>query len=155
MGFFAGVGTGVSLGEVLSIQPWVVYVQKGAEFSGGGEDTYSYIEIPVFVSLGFPLSESVGLGISAGPQVAFNLTCNESVPGEADFDCKDYDDYDGSTEFGFVASASLLFPVGSSSLSVGGGVDFGLTDIFTELDGGYKNRVFYLFAGYGLSLGGM
>jgi hypothetical protein len=156
-GFFAAVGTSFALGENLSLQPYVGYVQKGASFGtdgDAGEDTYSYIEIPLFLSLGVPLSESLTLGISAGPQVGFLIDCKESVPGEPDFDCKEYDDYDGDVEFGLLGSVGLMFPVGSSTLAVGAGYDRGLTDIFTDIDGGYKNSVFHLFLNYSLPLGG-
>lgn len=155
-GFFAAVGTMFQVSEVLGIAPYVGYVQKGAKFgSDSGEDIYSYIEIPVLLSVGFPLSEAVGLGLSAGPQIAFNVKCNETVPGEADYDCKDYNDYDGGTEFGLVGTAGLQFPLGSSNLGAGVGFDLGLTDVFSGIDGGYKNRAFFVFVSYGLSLGGM
>ena len=155
VGFFVAVGTAFDIAENLAIMPHVAFVQKGAKFEPEGEDIYNYIEIPVLLSVGFPLSETLGLGLAAGPQVAFNIKCNETFPGVEDFDCKDYDNYDGGTEFGIVGNAALQFPVGSSSLSVGGGFDLGLTDIFTELDGGYKNRVFFAFVAFGTSLGGM
>jgi hypothetical protein len=157
-GFFAAVGTAFPLGENLSLQPYVGYVQKGTSFGpdgDDGEDTYSYIEIPVFFAMAFPLSETLNLGISAGPQVGFLIDCKESAPGFEDFDCKEYDNYDGDVEFGLLGSVGLQFPVGGSNLTVGAGYDRGLTDIFTDLDGGYKNSVFYLFVDYGLSLGGM
>lgn len=154
-GFFAGVGTMIRITESVAIRPYLSYVQKGAKFtSDDGEDVYSYIEIPIFLSTAFPLSETVGLGVSVGPQVAFNITCNETVPGEPDYDCKNYDDYGGSTELGLVGSVGLQFPAGSSTLGVGAGFDLGLKDVFRDLQGGYKNRAFFLFVGYGLPLGG-
>jgi hypothetical protein len=155
-GFFVAVGTAFPIGGTFSIQPFVAYAQKGAKFDiDDGEDIYTYIEIPVFIGTSLPLSDQLGLGIGAGPQISFNVSCNETVPGEPDFDCKDYDDYTGSTDFGLVGSASLQIPMGGSSLGIGGGFDWGLTDIFEDIEGGYKNRVFYLFASYGVVLGGM
>ncbi len=155
-GFFAGIGTMFQVGETFAIRPYVTYVQKGAKFaSDDGEDIYGYVEIPVFLSTAFPLSETVDLGVSLGPQLAFNIKCNETVPGEPDYDCKNYDDYGGSTEFGVVGSVGLQFPVGTSTLGVGAGFDLGLKDVFKDIQGGYKNRALFLFVGYGLSLGGM
>jgi len=156
-GFFAAVGTSFPVGTNLAIQPYVGYVQKGASFDFGSfqeDDTYTYIEIPVFLSYGIPLSESATLGLSAGPQVGFMIDCTEAYDdGDPDFDCSEYDNFE-STEFGLVGSVGVSFPVGSSALSVGGGYDLGLTDVFSDIDGGYKNRVFYLFVDYGFSLGG-
>lgn len=154
-GFFVAVGTALPVGENVAIQPFVAFVQKGAKFSPEGEDIYNYIEIPVFLTYGIPLTETLGLGLSAGPQVAFNIKCNETFPNVEDFDCKEYSNYDGSTEFGLAGSAALQFPAGSSTLSVGAGFDLGLTDVFTDIDGGYKNRSFFLFGSFGTSLGGM
>jgi len=156
-GFFAGVGTAFPLGESVMLQPYVAYVQKGAsfEFSGFNEDdTYSYIEIPVFFSYGVPLGESLSLGLSAGPQVGFVIDCKEAYDdGTADYDCSEYDNFK-STEFGLVGAAGLVFPVGGSTLSVGGAYDYGLTDVFSDVEGGYKNRVFSIFVDYGFSIGG-
>jgi len=154
-GFFVGVGTAFPIGERFAIQPFLAYVQKGAAFDGSeGEDTYSYLEIPVLIGTGFPLGESLVLAVSAGPQVSFNLSCTETVPGEPDFDCKDYSDYVGGTDFGLVGNVGLQFPVGTSVLGVGAGVDYGFKDIFEEIDGGYKNRSYYLWVSYGFGLGG-
>lgn len=155
-GFFAGLGTMLSLGETVGVAPYVSFVQKGAQFaSDSGEDVYSYIEIPVLLSVGVPVGETVGLQLSAGPQVAFNIKCNEKVPGQPDYDCKEYNDYNGSTEFGLVGSVGLRFPVGSSTLGIGAGYDLGLTDVFSDIPGGYKNRAFFIAGSYGVQLGGM
>jgi hypothetical protein len=59
-----------------------------------------------------------------------------------------------STEFGIVGSAAVTIPVGRSTLGLGDGYDFGLTNVFDEVDGGYKNRVLFLFASYGMDVGG-
>ena len=159
VGFFVALGTAFPINETFSISPFVGYVQKGAKFKGtenadDGEDTYSYIEIPVFITAGFPVSETINFGVGLGPQISFNMKCNESIPGEDDFDCKDYQDYVGSTDFGIVGSAGLQFPMGSSQIGVGGGFDFGMKDIFEDFEGGYKNRGFYLYVSYGMVLGG-
>lgn len=154
-GFFASVGTSFALNEQFAFQPFVGYVQKGAEFEGtsSGEDTYNYIEIVGLFGTGFPLSESVNLIVSAGPQVSFNIECTESVPDLPDEDCKDFTDYTGGTDFGLVGNAGLQFPVGGSTLGFGGGIDYGLSDIFENIDGGYKNRGYYLWVAYGVVLG--
>jgi hypothetical protein len=88
------------------------------------------------LSTGFAISETITLGIGAGPQVSFNLSCNEKIPGEPDFDCKEYEDYIGSTDFGLVGTAALFFPMGNSTIGVGGGYDLGLKDVFEEIEGG-------------------
>jgi hypothetical protein len=148
-GFFVAVGTAFPLGERFAVMPHVGYVQKGTEFSDDTKGSYDYIEIPILIGTKFPLGEKAELGISAGPQVAFNINCDEDG-----FDCSEYDDFKG-TEFGIVGGAGVGFPLSDSKdLSFGASVDFGLTDVFDSVDGGYKNRVYYLWASIGTQIGG-
>jgi hypothetical protein len=87
-GFFVAAGTAVPLGERFAILPFVGYVQKGADFDGGTA-SYDYIEIPVQLGAQFPLGERLSLGLSAGPEVGFNVKCDEDG-----IDCsKEYDDF--------------------------------------------------------------
>jgi hypothetical protein len=145
-GFFVAAGTAFSINETFSIDPWVGYVQKGTSFDDG-DFSLDYIEIPVFLSATIPVGESASLGISAGPQIAFNVNCDEN--GD---DCSEDSDFK-STEFGIVGAASIAFPLSDSvGLSLGGAADFGLTDVFDNSDG--KTRTYYLFAGLGFALGG-
>ncbi len=155
-GFFAAVGTAFGLGEQFSFQPFVAYVQRGAEFEGtsSGTDTYTYIDLVGFFGTAFPVGESVDLTVSAGPRVSFNLSCTEDEPDDPDQDCKDFNDYTGGTDFGIVGGVGLQFPVGSNTFGVGAGYDLGLKDIFEDIPGGYKNRGFYLYGSYTVLVGG-
>lgn len=98
-GFFAAVGTALSISETLSIDPWVGYVQKGSSLDDG-DFSIDYIEIPVFLSASLPMGESAVLGLSAGPQIAFQVNC-EDTDGS---DCSNNDNFK-STEFGIVGAA--------------------------------------------------
>ncbi len=54
-----------------------------------------------------------------------------------------------------MAGAGIGFPLSEPySLSFGVSFDFGLTDVFDELEGGYKNRVIYLWGSIGTVIGG-
>jgi len=148
LGFFAAVGTSFALSENVFVSPFVGYVQKGAEFSDGTQDTYSYIEIPVLLGTQIAVSETASLSLSVGPQVAFNINCDEDG-----YDCSEYDDFKG-TEFGIVAGAGFNFPISDPYIvSLGASYDYGLTDVFDGGDG-YKNRVFYLWISLGTVIGG-
>lgn len=145
-GFFVGAGTAIPLNETFFIEPYVAYVQKGAD-DAGAELSLDYIEIPVFLSANIPISESVALFIGAGPQVGFNINCDDDG-----FDCSDEDDLN-KTDFGIVTSAGLGFPLSDTVfIGVGGGADFGLTDVFDSGDAG--NRAYYVSASVGMLLGG-
>ncbi len=155
MGFFVGLGTTFRLNGRLGIEPYVTYTEKGTKFaSASGEEIYNYIEIPVLLSTTVPLSRALDLGVSVGPRLSVNVRCNETYPGEPNYNCKNYGDYNGTTEFGALGRVGLRFPLGSSILAVGGGLDFGLTDVYKGHQGGWKNQAIFMFVGYGLPLGG-
>ena len=145
-GFFVAAGTAIPLNETFWIEPYVAYVQKGAD-DAGAELSLDYIEIPVFLNATIPLSESVVFAIGAGPQVGFNLSCDDDG-----FDCSDADDLN-TMDFGILTSAGLGFPLSDTmSLGFGGGADFGLTDVFDSGDA--SNRAYYVFASLGILVGG-
>lgn len=142
VGFFAAVGTSFPVGETVAISPYLGYVQKGAEFDGESA-SYDYIEIPVLLSTSFPVGENLAWGIFAGPQVGFQINCDE-----AGFDCTEFSNHKG-TEFGVMAGTGLRF---ANGFAVSVGADIGLTDLFDELD--YKTRTYFLSLGYSTALGG-
>jgi hypothetical protein len=153
-GFFVGVGTSLQLNEKLAIQPFVTYAVKGTKFTDDATDhIYSYVEIPVLLSTSLPLSDKVDLGISVGPRVSFNVKCNETYPGDPNYDCAKYPDYSGKTEFGALGSVGVQFPVGRSTMGVGGGYDLSLTNFYKDAIGGWKSHAFFIFLSYGLPFG--
>lgn len=150
-GFFVAVGTAFPIGEDLSVMPHIGYVQKGAKFTdveSEGDGSYDYIEIPILLGKSIPVGETASLGLSLGPQVAFNIHCDEDG-----YDCSKYDDFK-KTEFGIVGGAGIGFPLSEPySASFGVSFDFGLTNIF-DTEGTYKNRVIYLWGSVGTMIGG-
>lgn len=147
IGFFVSGGTSIAVGETFSIDPGVVYVQKGAEYAAGGDLSLDYFEIPVLVTASFPSGENGSFGFSLGPQVAFNVNCDDDGS-----DCSDETEFN-STEFGLVAGAHIGFSLSEAvGVSFGGGGDFGFTDPFDTVDA--SNTVYFLSAGLNFALGG-
>ena len=146
IGFFAAVGTSFTLSEKVSVSPYLAYVKKGVTFDG--EDaSYDYVEIPILLGTGFPVGETMTWNVFAGPQFGFQVNCDEDG-----FDCKEFSNHKG-TEFGVVAGTGLAFPVSETgAFAVSIGADFGLTDLFDELD--YKTRTYFLSLQYSTTLGG-
>lgn len=146
IGIFAAVGTSFMLSENVSLSPYVGYVQKGAEFNG--EDaSYDYIEIPVLLGTSFPVGETMAWSVFGGPQVGFQVNCDEGG-----FDCTEFTNHK-STEFGAIVGTGLRVPVSETgALAASLGADFGLTDLFDELD--YKTRTYFLSLSYSTTLGG-
>ena len=158
-GFFVAAGTSVPINETFAIEGFAAYVQKGAKFEDA-EDDYSedfsknVLEIPIFLAANIPVSESVMLGLSVGPQFSFDLSCEADVEGIGVFDCDEDDDYK-STEFGIFGAAGLGFPVGENmQLYLGVGADFGLTAIFDNDDENEKTRTYSAYAALGIPIGG-
>jgi hypothetical protein len=79
LGFCAGIFLQFNFGDVLTIQPEVLYTMKGAkteivegELTATGKLLFDYIEIPLLLKLKLPTG-SVAPFIFAGPAVGFNL----------------------------------------------------------------------------------
>jgi hypothetical protein len=148
-GFFVAAGTGIPLTASLMIEPSVAYVQKGWSYPEGGELDLAldYLEIIAFLTAYLPLGESVVFSVGAGPEIAFNIGCDDN--GVA---CPDTDEPKG-TDYGVVAVGNLLFPLSETlGLAVGGGADFSMTDVFETGDA--ANRAYFVFAGLGFTVGG-
>lgn len=98
-GFIGGLYANMPVGSSVSIEPEVLYVMKGAEFSDFGfHITNSYIEIPVLIRYDF--KPDGGPYLLAGPAIGFSISCKES-DGDTDIDCSD-DGLEDNTTFGGV-----------------------------------------------------
>ncbi len=80
IGFCAGIFVELNLGNVLTIQPEVLYTLKGAKAEGVVVDvpaseklSFDYIEIPLLLKLRVPAG-SIHPFIFAGPAIGFNLS---------------------------------------------------------------------------------
>ena len=74
LGFVGGVFAEVPVGSVVSIQPEVLYTQKGVNRDAPNEDvSVDYIEVPVLVKAGLPVSDLLDVDVFAGPALAFKL----------------------------------------------------------------------------------
>ncbi len=75
-GFAAGILLDVPLNEALSVQPEVLFVQRGADIAGSGSSgvssKYNSIDVPVFLKAG--LGKDVRATIFAGPNFSYALS---------------------------------------------------------------------------------
>jgi hypothetical protein len=176
IGFTGGLGINFALteDEFLSLQPEILYVQKGfaAEQNGLTDYEYTYkldyLEVPVLLKIGFG-GEVVRGYVNLGPSVGYLLSGN--VKGEGDFAeiiSEDVDEKieftDSETddptklhanriEFGANFGAGLGVSLGGRSLLfVDARYNAGLTDF--NKDSKSKNQPIYLTAGFKIPITG-
>ncbi|MGB2868920.1 MAG: porin family protein [Bacteroidota bacterium] len=161
--FSAGVFFNLSLPGPISIQPEVLYSQKGAKSSVPGLTvTYNlvYVEVPVLLKFNIPLAPGspVKPNIFAGPAVGFLLTAKvkadppspPALPAETDIK-----DQTTNTDFGVVFGAGLDIDLVALQLTIDARYNLGLTTIDkngnssgTKAD--IKNRVMSVNVGIAL-----
>lgn len=124
----------------ISIQPEVLYSQKGYE-ADGGTIKLDYIEVPVLAKFDFVSSGPVTPGVYFGPYLGFNVNA-EADSGPFSGDIKDSIK---DTDFGVVVGGGLDV----SKLHIGIRYGAGLTKIFED-DSDGKNGVFSVVAGISL-----
>ncbi|MDX1671037.1 MAG: porin family protein [Balneolaceae bacterium] len=124
-------------GAPFTIQPEVLYSQKGAE-STGGDLELDYLEIPVLAKLGFTTPGPVKPHILAGPYLGFVLNAESGGVDVSD---------QTQTDFGGVLGVGTDINLPGPSLTVDLRYGFGFTDIFENASG--KNGIFSIAAGIG------
>jgi hypothetical protein len=161
VGFAAGAFAEFELGSRWAIEPQLLYVQKGAKYSGTLSDpdlgdvdvstslNTDYIQIPVLFKAEFRNpSSTVTPSVFVGPAFGFNIGCSISADagdlGSADADCDD--DTVKSTEFSAVFGAGIEF----NRFSLQGRYDLGLSEIAEGAD--VKNGGFLITLGYAFRL---
>lgn len=124
----------------VSIQPEVLYTQKGAE-EGGATIELDYLEIPVLAKFSFAPGPATP-HVYVGPYVGFVLNSEISGGGgSVEID-------NAQTDFGGIVGAGLDINLGVTELNAGARYGFGLSDAF---DGGQgKNGVFSIVVGVAL-----
>lgn len=166
-GLIAGGFIRFGLGEVLALQPELLYTQKGAEAEDTAEGitanlNLDYLEVPVLLLARIPVEQSpVRPVVFAGPAVAFELTCElegQSNGTSATADCDDAAFEDElatkSVDVGAVFGAGVDFDLSDQAVfTLEGRYTLGLTNIQdTEVEEEVKNRVLSFLAGIGFRL---
>ncbi len=90
LGFCAGIFLQFNFGDVLTIQPEVLYTVKGAkteivegELTATGKLLFDYVEIPLLLKLTLPTGD-VAPFIFAGPAIGFNLQSKLKLIADGD-----------------------------------------------------------------------
>lgn len=142
-GFAGGIFFGLPLGPSLSIQPEVLYSQKGVKFKDSPSDErieLDYLDVPVLARI---TSGGGGLAFVVGPSFGFKLRARGKSDGSED---ADLDDFVESFDFGFVLGAGLQ----GRRAFLDGRYQWGLSNINkTAFDATeVKNRVISVMLGF-------
>ena len=147
VGVAVGGSVALSLGPYFSIQPELLFAQKGAENGTDGSFTISYVELPVLAKFRLP-AQGNGRQFSphfyVGGAVGLKAGCTARSGSTSD-SCEDAGVDMKSTDVSLVVGAGV--DIGRAML--GARYDIGLSkiqDAATPED--VKNRAFYLLVGW-------
>ena len=162
LGLLAGGFLDVRVNDVFSIEPEVLYSQKGAEVQGTGSNSdlegsvrLDYIEVPLLLKFWVPVSNS-GFRpfLFAGPAIGFEVNCTlegEILSATGSEDCDDTPLVKTkSTDFGGAIGGGIEFLAGMQAVRVDARYTHGFTDINDSGDAReIKNRAFAVTVGLG------
>ncbi|HAD96709.1 MAG TPA: hypothetical protein DCG19_04840 [Cryomorphaceae bacterium] len=160
--FTGGFFFKANAGEIVSIQPEILYSKRGAttitdDDPDGIALNVDYLQIPLLIKAQVPVGETVFPFVYAGPYGAFELDNNFNsqevigpfvFSGEGKADVNDFD-------YGVVLGAGMDFQVGGLFLGFDARYDIGMTKILKidDEEQDLKNRAFTIFASLGVNLG--
>lgn len=155
-GVTAGGLVSFPLGGLISLQPELLYVGKGAKFESGGSSAtlnMAYVEVPVLLVITPGVQGSVRPSIFGGGAIAFKLSCNLSGGGSSD-SCTNQGIDTKGVDYGVVFGAGLGFSVGTGELQFDGRYDLGLGKIDNSSPpAAISNRGIVVTAGYLFRIG--
>lgn len=151
-GFAIGLSMEHRLSSTVSFAPEAMYVTKGFEIEFEGNTAglkFGYLEIPMLLRASFGSEgASARPWVTAGPSVAFKLSCDVIAEGEdveVEGDCSALDEEEPaefkSIDFGVMFGAGIDFGRFGASVRY----DLGLANILDgQEDVSYKNRALML-----------
>jgi hypothetical protein len=164
-GLLAGAFLGIPITDVVSIEPQVLFSQKGAKVEGTGNNSdlegsirINYIEVPVLLKLWFPgYNSQVTPFLFAGPAVGFKVSCKAEgviLAVTGDRDCEEVEVISvKSTDFSGTVGGGIKFRAGNQLVILDARYTHGFTNINDSNDDrDIKNRAFAVTIGLGFAL---
>jgi hypothetical protein len=142
VGLAAGGFLDLPIGGRLSVQPEVLFVQKGATFddaAGEGRITLDMLDIPVLARYRFGQ-----LFVLGGPSISVKLRARQVLDFGDEEESVDIGDDVESFDFGIVGGVGYE----SGRLSVDGRLNWGLRNVNAVDDASVKTRSFMVLVGY-------
>lgn len=133
--FNAGVFANFPVGDILSLQPEILYSRKGAKLiydndfgTGTSEFKLNYIEVPVL----FKVNITDNLSVHAGPYFAYLVDAQEKNNFEGVIDSEDTQTYDNDDFNKFDVGISGGIGLEFSSIGIGARYNYGFSTIGKE-----------------------
>lgn len=152
IGFNVGVGMEYQFTETWSIQPSLMFTQKGGKYDIDNETLKfnpMYLEIPVLAAARFAVADNQNIVVKAGPYFAFGIAGKVKVGDEkADF-FGDGDDQYGAKRFDCGVGVGVAYEIGKFFVGLDG--EFGFTNVIDFKEDGVsnpKNMNFSIGVGY-------
>ena len=142
VGAVAGLFVGQQINDTVGWRLEGLFSQKGAKDAETGEDAknkFTYVDVPLLLTLGPSSSDDTRFNVFTGPQISFNTSAKFVEAGEPDLDIKDSVK---STDFGWVVGAGLE----KGRITADARYTLGLTNI-AEFGSEVKNKVFSVMIG--------
>ena len=145
-GLAAGIFVSIPLGQLVGIQPELMYSQKGFKGEVLGLDykaTFNYLDLPVHLQI----KPSENFSILAGPQFSYLLSSKYDLGSFSTVNEEDLEDENNRATIGL--SAGIDFTVQNFLISARGSWDLSkMNKDNSTSDINYKNQLFQVTLGY-------
>ncbi len=158
-GAVGGISLNVGIASFFSLQPEVLYVQKGTKATIEVEEGINanikceadYVEIPVMLNFSFAKEGSSFVpSILAGPYFGWNARAKVKMTEGGESYSEDFKDSVKDTDFGLAFGVGLGMKVGSGKIVLDVRYDLGLTNVAEGMAEGesVKNKTWLFMLGY-------
>ena len=148
VGFNVGVGMEYQFTDMWSIQPSLMFTQKGAK-QDEGKMNPMYLEIPVLAAARFAIADNQNIVVKAGPYFAFGVAGKVKVGDEKGDFFGDGDDQYGGKRFDCGIGVGVAYEIGKFFVGLDG--EFGFTNVVdfkSDNVSNPKNMNFSIGVGY-------
>jgi len=164
LGIIIGAFVAINISDMVTIQPEVLYTQKGAKYEGNlaqqtgtaftSEIKLDYLEIPVLLKVSLlPKAAVVQPNLYFGPAFALKLKADvETDQGESEiYNAPPEGDNVKNDDWGLVFGGGLDFNFSGKEIGIEGRYTLGLSDWTTYQPVDMKNGTFSILASIGFS----
>ena len=148
VGFNVGVGMEYQFTDMWSIQPSLMFTQKGAKMDELKANPM-YLEIPVMAAARFAIADNQNIVVKAGPYFGFGIAGKVKVGDEKGDFFGDGDDQYGGKRFDCGIGVGVAYEIGKFFVGLDG--EFGFTNVVdfkSDNVSNPKNMNFSIGVGY-------